>query len=98
MSQERLLDAADDFAKSRADRLRLAFRLAGLSPTAYVPRNGALGGPLIESRDPRALAAATRAALAGAAAEQREASWRAEHWFGVARMVSAYEDALFGKR
>ena len=57
MSQERLLDAADDFAKSRADRLRLAFRLAGLSPTAYVPRNGALGGPLIESRDPRALAA-----------------------------------------
>ncbi len=57
VSQEQLLDAADAFAKSRADRLRLAFRLAGLSPTAYMPKGGALGGPLIESKDPRALAA-----------------------------------------
>jgi murein DD-endopeptidase MepM/ murein hydrolase activator NlpD len=57
VSQEQLLDAADNFAKSRADRLRLAFRLAGLTPTAYLPRGGALGGPLIESKDPRALAA-----------------------------------------
>jgi murein DD-endopeptidase MepM/ murein hydrolase activator NlpD len=57
ISQEQLLDAADTFAKSRADRLRLAFRLAGLSPAAYVPRGGALGGPLVESKDPRALAA-----------------------------------------
>ncbi|MFL5294740.1 MAG: M23 family metallopeptidase [Phenylobacterium sp.] len=56
-SQEQLLDAADSFAKSRADRLRLAFRLAGLTPTAYMPKGGALGGPLIESKDPRALAA-----------------------------------------
>ena len=29
-SQERLIDAADNFARGRADRLRLAFRLAGL--------------------------------------------------------------------
>ncbi|HEV7384175.1 MAG TPA: M23 family metallopeptidase [Phenylobacterium sp.] len=57
ISQEKLLDAADTFAKSRADRLRLAFRLAGLSPTAYMAKGGALGGPLIESKDPRALAA-----------------------------------------
>ncbi|MDE2487118.1 MAG: peptidoglycan DD-metalloendopeptidase family protein [Alphaproteobacteria bacterium] len=57
ISQDRVLDAADSFAKSRADRLRLAFRLAGLTPSAYVPEGGALGGPLIESRDPRALAA-----------------------------------------
>jgi murein DD-endopeptidase MepM/ murein hydrolase activator NlpD len=57
VSQEQLLDAADTFAKSRADRLRLAFRLAGLTPSAYVPQGGALGGPLIESKDPRALAA-----------------------------------------
>ena len=56
-SQERLIDAADDFAKTRADRLRLAFRLAGLTPTAYVPKGGSLGGPLIEAKDPRALAA-----------------------------------------
>jgi len=57
VSQEQLLDAADTFAKSRADRLRLAFRLAGLTPAAYMPKGGSLGGPLIESKDPRALAA-----------------------------------------
>jgi len=57
LSQEKLLDAADTFAKSRGDRLRLAFRLAGLTPRAYVPEAGALGGPLIEAKDPRALAA-----------------------------------------
>ncbi|WP_370690104.1 M23 family metallopeptidase [Phenylobacterium sp.] len=56
-SQERLIDAADNFAKSRADRLRLAFRLAGLTPTSYTPKGGSLGGPLIEAKDPRALAA-----------------------------------------
>lgn len=56
-SQERLLDSADTFAKGRAERLRMAFRLAGLSPNGYAPRSGALGGPLIEARDPKALAA-----------------------------------------
>jgi murein DD-endopeptidase MepM/ murein hydrolase activator NlpD len=57
VGQEQLLDAADTFAKSRADRLRLAFRLAGLTPASYMPKGGSLGGPLIESKDPRALAA-----------------------------------------
>lgn len=57
IGQEQLLDAADTFAKSRADRLRLAFRMAGLTPGAYMPERGSLGGPLIESKDPRALAA-----------------------------------------
>jgi murein DD-endopeptidase MepM/ murein hydrolase activator NlpD len=56
-SQERLIDAADNFAKGRADRLRLAFRLAGLTPSSFMPKGGALGGPLIEAKDPRALAA-----------------------------------------
>jgi murein DD-endopeptidase MepM/ murein hydrolase activator NlpD len=56
-SQERLIDAADNFARGRADRLRLAFRLAGLTPSSYMPKGGALGGPLIEAKDPRALAA-----------------------------------------
>jgi murein DD-endopeptidase MepM/ murein hydrolase activator NlpD len=56
-SQDQLLEAADAYAKSRADRLRLAFRLAGLTPAAYLPKGEALGGPLIEGRDPRALAA-----------------------------------------
>jgi murein DD-endopeptidase MepM/ murein hydrolase activator NlpD len=57
IGQEQLLEAADTFAKSRADRLRLAFRMAGLSPSTFVERGGSLGGPLIESRDPAALAA-----------------------------------------
>jgi murein DD-endopeptidase MepM/ murein hydrolase activator NlpD len=57
VGQEQLLDAADSYAKSRADRLRLAFRMAGLTPSAFADRSGALGGPLIESKDPRALAA-----------------------------------------
>ena len=56
-SQERLIEATDSFAKGRAERLRLAFRLAGLSPSAYAPRSESLGGPLIEAKDPRALAA-----------------------------------------
>ncbi len=55
--QERMIQAAADLAKNRADRLKLAFRLAGLDPTTYAGRNDALGGPLIDARDPRALAA-----------------------------------------
>jgi murein DD-endopeptidase MepM/ murein hydrolase activator NlpD len=56
--QDRLISRAETFAKSRADRLRLAFRLAGLDPAAFNPvNNDNLGGPLIEAKDPRALAA-----------------------------------------
>jgi murein DD-endopeptidase MepM/ murein hydrolase activator NlpD len=55
--QNRLIDAAETFAKNRADRLRLAFRLAGLDPAAYSGANDGSGGPLIEGGDPRALAA-----------------------------------------
>jgi murein DD-endopeptidase MepM/ murein hydrolase activator NlpD len=55
-NQERLADAANDYARGRADRLRLAFRLAGLSPSSFAsPR--ASGGPLLEAPDSRALAA-----------------------------------------
>ena len=57
VGQEQLLDAADSYAKERADRLRMAFRMAGLTPSSFVERGGSLGGPLIESKDPRALAA-----------------------------------------
>ncbi|MBL8772905.1 MAG: M23 family metallopeptidase [Phenylobacterium sp.] len=57
IGQEQLLEAADSFAKGRADRLRLAFRMAGLSPSSFTDRSGSLGGPLIDSKDPRALAA-----------------------------------------
>lgn len=57
MDQERLIARAEDFAQSRAERLRLAFRLAGLNPSAYSGAGASLGGPLIEARDPKALAA-----------------------------------------
>ncbi len=56
--QDRLIAQAETFAKSRADRLRLAFRLAGLDPAAFSKLGGeGLGGPLIDAKDPRALAA-----------------------------------------
>lgn len=57
--QERLIAKAETFAHSRAERLRLAFRLAGLDPTAYAggaaPALG-VGGPLVSANDPKALA------------------------------------------
>ncbi len=55
--QEHLIEATETFAKNRADRLRLAFRLAGLDPAIYAGRSDSLGGPLIEAKDPRALGA-----------------------------------------
>lgn len=58
MDQERLIDAAETFAKSRAERLRLAMRMAGLDAGSFTGRGeSSLGGPLIEAKDPRALAA-----------------------------------------
>ncbi|NJC42202.1 murein DD-endopeptidase MepM/ murein hydrolase activator NlpD [Brevundimonas alba] len=58
MDQERLIARAETVAQTRAERLRLAFRLAGLNPSAYAPAGTAgLGGPLVEAQDPRALAA-----------------------------------------
>jgi murein DD-endopeptidase MepM/ murein hydrolase activator NlpD len=60
LDQDRLVAAAESYAKTRADRLRLAFRLAGLDPAAFSGRGVAgegLGGPLIEAKDPSALAA-----------------------------------------
>jgi murein DD-endopeptidase MepM/ murein hydrolase activator NlpD len=56
--QDRLIAQAETFAKSRGERLRLALRLAGLDPAAFTHASGdSLGGPLIEAKDPRALAA-----------------------------------------
>ena len=57
LDQEKLIEAAGALAKNRADRLRMAFRLAGLDPTLYAGRGDALGGPLIDAKDPRSLAA-----------------------------------------
>jgi murein DD-endopeptidase MepM/ murein hydrolase activator NlpD len=58
VDQDRLLDVAESFTRSRAERLRTAIRLAGLSPEGVIANgDGGLGGPLIEAKDPRALAA-----------------------------------------
>jgi murein DD-endopeptidase MepM/ murein hydrolase activator NlpD len=58
--QERLIGKAETFAHSRAERLRLAFRLAGLDPGAYsgsaTPAALGVGGPLVGADDPKALA------------------------------------------
>jgi len=55
---ERMLTQATIYAKTRADRLRLALRMAGLNPASYSRASAQeLGGPLIEAKDPRALAA-----------------------------------------
>jgi murein DD-endopeptidase MepM/ murein hydrolase activator NlpD len=57
LDQEQLIETAGSYAKSRADRLRMAFRLAGLDPNLYAGRGDGLGGPLIDAKDPRALGA-----------------------------------------
>lgn len=57
--QDRMVGAAEAYARTRADRLRMAMRLAGVEPSAAGRAAGGagLGGPLIEARDPAALAA-----------------------------------------
>jgi murein DD-endopeptidase MepM/ murein hydrolase activator NlpD len=57
MDQDRLIAQAETFAHSRTDRLRLALKLAGLDPAHVARDEGDLGGPLIEGKDPKALAA-----------------------------------------
>jgi murein DD-endopeptidase MepM/ murein hydrolase activator NlpD len=57
MDQDRLIEQAETYAKSRADRLRLALKLAGLNPSSFTAPVESLGGPLIEAKDPKALAA-----------------------------------------
>lgn len=53
--QERMVAEAEVLAKSHAERLRLAFRLAGLNPAAF-SGNGD-GSPLTQAKDTKALAA-----------------------------------------
>jgi murein DD-endopeptidase MepM/ murein hydrolase activator NlpD len=91
-SQERLLDAADDYAKTRAERVRLAFRLAGLNPGSYVS-GAALGGPLIEAKDPRALAAVLDVDVRFAARIQEAAERLSE----ARQLTDAAERLPFGR-
>ncbi len=55
--QDRLIAEAASYSKSRAERLRIAMRMAGLNPASYSGAGEGLGGPLIDAKDPRALAA-----------------------------------------
>jgi len=52
--QERMVSKAEVFAKTRAERLRLAFRLAGLNPTSFA--GSGQGGPLTSAKDTKSLA------------------------------------------
>lgn len=52
--QDRILDAASAYARARAERLKSALRLAGV--TAGAPRPAAMGGPFIPADNPKALA------------------------------------------
>jgi murein DD-endopeptidase MepM/ murein hydrolase activator NlpD len=93
VGQEQLLDAADSFAKSRAERVRLAFRMAGLPPSAFVDQGGSLGGPLIEAKDPRALAAVLDVDEGFAARVQRAARDLSE----AHALTEAAQDLPFAK-
>jgi len=93
LSQEKLLDAADSYAKSRAERLRLAFRMAGLTASAFAPRSSDLGGPLIEAKDPRVLAAVLDVDEAFAERVRKAAEGLSE----VRALDSAAENAPFAR-
>lgn len=57
--QERLIARAEQYARTRAERLRLAIKLAGVGVPAQASASTAaagLGGPFIDAKDPKALA------------------------------------------
>ncbi len=56
VDQDRMLARAESFARTRAERVRLAFRMAGLDASDFASAAGS-GGPLVSGDDPRALAA-----------------------------------------
>lgn len=56
LDQDRMLARAETFARTRAERVRLAFRMAGLDASDFASSTGS-GGPLVSGDDPRALAA-----------------------------------------
>jgi len=55
--QEQVVEAAEAFAQTRAERMRKALKLAGVAPVAAARKTGGVGGPLIAADDPRALSA-----------------------------------------
>ncbi|MDB5441205.1 MAG: peptidase, partial [Caulobacteraceae bacterium] len=94
LDQERLVATAASMAKTRAERLRLAFKLAGLNPESYIGRASAsLGGPLIAARDPQALAAVLDVDQGFAARIQQAAGDLAD----MRALGSAAQDIPFGR-
>ena len=75
--------------------LGIVFLVAGVATYAVISSTLA-DEKITVSDDAEAFAAATLEALAAPDAMREEARWRAEHWFGVERMVSEYETVLFG--
>lgn len=57
LSQDAVVAQAETFAKSRTERLKMAFRMAGVAPGVGASPASGLGGPLLDSKDPQALAA-----------------------------------------
>ena len=57
--ESQLISAAEDLAHQRSEQLRLMFRLAGVDPGRFThDAPGGKGGPLIDTKDPMALASA----------------------------------------
>ena len=106
LSQEELVASAEAYAKTRAERLRLAFRMAGLSPDRYAPPPGSLGGPLIEANDPQALATlldvdeafAARIQRAAASLTEATALTEAAETLPLARPTATSRSSSFGFR
>jgi len=92
MDQDRLINQAESFAKSRGDRLRLALRLAGLDPASLARSTEGMGGPLIEGKDPKALAAVLDVDEAFAARVQHAAMSLGE----MRALSDVAEEAPFG--
>lgn len=94
LDQERLVTTAASMAKTRAERLRLAFKLAGLNPESYIARaSGSLGGPLIAAKDPQALAAVLDVDPGFAARIQQAAGDLAD----MSALGAAAQDIPFGR-
>lgn len=89
--QERMLNAAEALAERRSERVRVAFRSAGLNPTAMT--RGAQGGPFIALDDPRAVAALS----ANDPAFARRLSRLAANLTEMRRLTDAAETAPFGR-
>lgn len=106
LSQDQLVASAEDYAETRAERLKLAFRMAGLSPDRYAPPPGSLGGPLIEAKDSRALATllgvdeafAGRIQRAAASLTEATALTEAAETLPLARPTATARSSGFGFR